>query len=100
MTAAFHLPDFSVVVWLKKSANFSALRSELLAAAGVEPYEMTEYQGMADFHWAAPSIADARDLAGALKAISQLPEVVLLRIMSRVDHVDSISIKDQRVTKH
>jgi hypothetical protein len=100
MTATFRLPDFSVVVWLKKNDKFSLLRSEVLAAAGAEPYEMTEYQGMADFHWAAHSIADARKLAEALKTISQHPEVVLLRIMSLVDHVDSVSIKDQRVTKH
>ena len=100
MRGAFRLPDFSVVVWLKKNEKFSVLRSEVLAAAGAEPYEMTEYQGMVDFHWGAPSIADARRLAEALKVISDLPEVVLLRIMSRVDHVDSISIKDQRVTKH
>src|ERR1700704_54313 len=99
MTATLRLPDFSVVVWLKKNEKFSVLRSEVLAAAGAEPYDMTEYQGMADFHWATPSIADAPKLAEALKPISQMPEVVLLKIMSRVDHVDSISIKDQRVTK-
>jgi hypothetical protein len=61
---------------------------------------MTEYQGMADFHWAASTIGDAQKLAEALTVISDQPEIVLLRIMSRVDHVDSISIKDQRVTKH
>jgi hypothetical protein len=100
MREAFRLPDFSVVVWLKKNDRFPILRSEVLAAVAVEPYETTEYQGMVDFHWAAHSIADARKLAEALKVISQQPEVVLLSIMSRVDHVDSISIKDQRVTKH
>jgi hypothetical protein len=100
MRGAFQLPDFSVVVWLKKNDRFLALRSEVLAAAGAEPYDTTEYQGMVDFHWAAPSIADARNLAENLKTLSQRPEVVLLQIMSRVDHVDSISIKDQRVTKH
>lgn len=100
MRGALRLPDFSVVVWIKKNENFSTLRSEVLAAAGAEPYEMTEYQGMADFHWGTTNVADARKLADALKAASQRPEIVLLKIMSRVDDVDSISIKDVRVTKH
>jgi hypothetical protein len=94
------LPDFSVVVWIKMNENFLALRSEVLAAAGAEPYEMTEYQGMADFHWGVTSIVDARKLAEALKVVSQRPEVVVLRIMSLRDDVASISIKDERVTKH
>ena len=50
MKGPHRLPDFSVVVWIKKNENFGAVRSEVLAAAGAEPYEMTEYQGMADFH--------------------------------------------------
>src|SRR6476660_85876 len=79
------LPDFSVVVWIKMNENFPTLRSEVLAAAEAEPYEMTEYQGMADFHWGMTSIVDARKLADALKVVSQRPEVVVLRIMSFVD---------------
>jgi nitrogen regulatory protein PII-like uncharacterized protein len=100
MRGTHRLPDFSVVVWIKKNEDFPTLRSEVLAAAGVEPYEMTEYQGMADFHWSMTSIVDARKLAEALKVVSQRPEVVLLRIMSLVDDVASFSIKDERVTKH
>ena len=100
MRVSHRRPDFSVVVWIKMNENFPALRSEVLAAAGAEPYEMTEYQGMADFHWGVTSIVDARKLAEALKVVSQRPEVVVLRIMSLVDDVASISIKDERVTKH
>jgi acetolactate synthase regulatory subunit len=100
MKGPHRLPDFSVVIWIKKNENFSTLRSEVLAAAGVEPYEMTEYQGMADFHFAMASMIDARKLAEALGVVSQRPEVVLLRIISLVDDVESISIKDERVTKH
>jgi hypothetical protein len=99
MMGALRLPDISVVVWVKRNENFSTLRSEVLAAAGAEPYESTEYQGMVDFHWSVNNIADARKLADALKIASQRPEVVLLKIMSRVDGVASISIKDERVTK-
>jgi len=100
MRGQHRLPDFSVVVWIKMNENFPTLRSEVLAAAGVEPYEMTEYQGMADFHWGMTSIVDARKLAEALKVVSQRPEVVVLRIMSLLDDVASTSIKDERVTKH
>jgi acetolactate synthase regulatory subunit len=100
MRGSHRLPDFSVVVWVKKNENFPTLRSEVLAAADVEPYETTEHQGMVDFHWAATSIVDARKLAEALKVISHRPEIVLLRIMSLVDDVESVSIKDTRVTKH
>ena len=100
MRSPHRLPNFSVVVWIKKNEHFPALRSEVLAAAGAEPYEMTEYQGMADFHFAMTSMIDARKLAEALKVVSQRPEVVLLRIISLVDDGESISIKDERVTKH
>ena len=94
------LPDFSVVVWLKKTEKFASVKSELLAAADVEPYESTEYQGMVDFHWSAINLTEAKKLAEALKAAAQHKELVLLRIMSRVDGADSISIKDERHTKH
>ena len=35
----FRLPDFSVVVWLRKTDGFAALKGELLGAAATEPYE-------------------------------------------------------------
>jgi hypothetical protein len=94
------LPDFSVVVWLRKTDKFAALKTEVLDAAVAEPYESTEYQGMVDFHWSARNLPDAERLAEALKAAARHPELVLLRIMSRVDGVDSISIKDERRTRH
>jgi hypothetical protein len=94
------LPDFSVVVWLRKTDKFSALRAELLEAAMTEPYESTEYQGMVDFHWSAANLPEAKRLVEALKGAARHTELVLLRIMSRVDGADSISIKDERRTKH
>jgi hypothetical protein len=60
---------------------------------------MIEYQRMADFHWATSSVVDAHKLAEALKVVCQRPEVVLLPIISLVDDVESISIKDERITK-
>jgi hypothetical protein len=94
------LPDFSVVVWLRKTDKFSALRAQVLETAMSEPYESTEYQGMVDFHWSAANLSEAKKIAEALKSAALHPELVLLHIMSRVDGVDSISIKDERHTKH
>jgi hypothetical protein len=94
------LPDFSVVVWLRKTDKFAALKTEIMDAAVAKPYESTEYQGMVDFHWGVPNLADAERLAEALKAAARHPELVLLHIMSRVDGIDSISIKDERRTRH
>ena len=94
------LPDFSVVVWLRKTDKFAMLKAELLGATVAEPYESTEYQGMVDFHWSAANFAEAKRLAEALKGPAQNPELVLLHLMSRVDGVDSISIKDERQRRH
>jgi hypothetical protein len=55
---------------------------------------------MVDFHWSVPNLPDAERLAEALKTAARHPELVLLRIMSRVDGIDSISIKDERRTRH
>ena len=96
----FRLPDFSVVVWLRKTGKFAALKNEVLDAAVAEPYESTEYQGMVDFHWSAANLSEAKRLADALRGVARHPELVLLRIMSRVDGVDSVSIKDERRMRH
>src|SRR5260370_38479524 len=96
----FRLPDFSVVVWLRKTDGFAALKGELLGAAVTEPYESTEYQGMVDFHWSAADLPEAKRLAEALKGVTRHQELVLLHIISRADGVDSISIKDGRRTRH
>jgi hypothetical protein len=100
MRSVPRLPNFSVVVWLRKTDKFAAIKSEVLAAAKIEPYESTEYQGMVDFHWSAIDLAEAKGLAEALKVAAEHPELVLLQIMSRLDGVDSISLKDERRTKH
>jgi hypothetical protein len=56
MRNVFRLPDFSVVVWLRKTDKFVALKTEVLAATEAEPYESTEYLGMVDFHWSAGNL--------------------------------------------
>jgi hypothetical protein len=55
---------------------------------------------MADFHWGFDDINDALGLVEAITKLTQYPEVVVLRMMSRVDDVESISFKDERVRRH
>ena len=100
MLVSNRLPDFSVVVWLKVGEHFDELRSEIQSIAGKEPYDSTRYQGMLDFHWGFDNLAEAQKLANALKHIAQKPEMVLLHIMSRIDGVESITLKDERTIKH
>ena len=78
----------------------SFLNSNRSCSPHAEPYESTRYQGMVDFHWAAGSLTEAKSLAESLVDIARHRDLVLLHIMSRVDGIDSISIKDERRTKH
>jgi hypothetical protein len=89
-------PDFSVFVWLRKTDRYAALKSEVLGAADAEPYEMTEYQGIAYFHWSAANLGEAKGLVDALEHTARHPELILLQIMSRVFGDEFISIKDLR----
>ena len=100
MRVANRLPDFSVIVWLKGGERFDDLRSKLLSIAENPPDEASQLESMADFHWGFDNMRDARRLARAFKKIARRPEVVLLYIMSRVDDVASVTIKDERVVKH
>ena len=100
MNSPFRLPDFSVIVWIKKNERFRTLRSQLIAAAGVAPYESTEYQGMVDFHWGAGNLNEAKTIAQLLESAALHSELILLHLMSRVDGVESITIKDERHTSH
>ena len=96
MPHKLQLPNFSVVVWVIKTQQFETLRRELLAIAGHEPDESTEYQGMVDFHWGFESQTKAQDLAKALQTISQKPEIVVLRLSGLKDPAASITLKDER----
>jgi hypothetical protein len=91
---------FDVIVWVRKTDSFPALRNELLRFAGNEPDESTGYEGMVDFHWGFAHLADAERMAAALSPFTSRPEVVLLRL-SNYDNLDaSVTYKDERVTRH
>jgi hypothetical protein len=60
---------FDVIVWVRKTGSFPALRNELLRLAGNEPDESTSYEGMVDFHWGFVDLVAAEHVAAALKRI-------------------------------
>jgi hypothetical protein len=94
------LNKFDVIVWVRKTDTFPALRNELLRFAGNEPDESTGYQGMVDFHWGFAHLADAEHMATTLSPLTSRPEIVLLRL-SNYDNLDaSVTYKDERVTRH
>jgi hypothetical protein len=91
---------FDVIVWVRETDSFPALRNELLRLTGNEPDESTSYQGMADFHWGFAHLADAERMAAALSPLTPRPEIVLLRL-SNYDNLDaSVTYKDERPTRH
>jgi hypothetical protein len=99
MMPSFELPNFSVVVWVKESGHFNELELNIISLAAEPPYSATKYQGMADFHFGFNDIVEARQFAQKLEPIAQHSDVMLLEIMSRIDGVASVTIKDQRQTK-
>jgi hypothetical protein len=90
------LPAFDVVVWLRKTEAFSALRDELIRLAVVEPDEWSEDQGVVDFHWGFESLTQAKRTAETLTVLCGIPELVLLRVSNNNDLDASITYKDQR----
>jgi hypothetical protein len=100
MRGIFQLPKFSVIVWVRTTDEFEALRKDLISLVGDEPFETTEYEGMIDFHWGAEEHAKAKQIADSLKEISKRSEVVLLRVSSLDDATASFSVKDERRTRH
>jgi hypothetical protein len=98
MRGMLELPPFSVVVWVKKTDDFPSIRTELMNIAEEEPYESAEDQGLIDFHWGFAEQKDAERFAASLQAITEKPEVLLLRASS----IDGplITIKDTRRRSH
>ena len=92
--------EFDVIVWVRKTDTFRALRDELFRLAGDEPDESTAYEGMVDFHWGFAHLTDAEHMAAALSPLTSLPEVVLLRL-SNYDNLEaSVTYKDDRFPRH
>ena len=96
----FQLPKFSIIVWVRKTDEFEAVRNALISIVGDEPFETTEYEGMVDFHWRAEEHAKAKQITESLREVSKRSEIVLLRVSSLDDATASFSVKDERRTRH
>jgi hypothetical protein len=99
MLPQFSLPDFSVIVWVWDKEDFEELSAGILSASSEPPYENNKYQGMVDFHFGFDNFPDALALAKKIKPIAQHPDVTVLKVQSRVDDTESITLKDQREAK-
>ena len=87
---------FEVIVWIRSTDTFPALRDELHRLAGDAPDESTGYEGMVDFHWGFAHLPDAERMAAALTPLTARPEVVLPRL-SNYNNLDaSVTYKDER----
>ena len=91
---------FAVVVWVRKTDAFKAVREQLVSLADDEPDESTECEGMVDFHWWFDSRAEAERLANSLREISDKPEIGVLRLSCYDDIAASLTLKDDRHARH
>ena len=86
----------AVVVWIRKTDTFKAVKEQMASIAQDEPDESTEFDGMVDFHWRFDSYAKAERLANSLRKISHKPEIVVLRLSCYDDVTASVTLKDER----
>ncbi|MGO9238940.1 MAG: hypothetical protein ACLP4V_34330 [Methylocella sp.] len=96
MRATRHLEKSAVVIWVKKTDSFKAVKEQMASIAKDEPDESTEFDGMVDLHWRFDSHAEAKRLANALREISHKPEIVVLRLSCYDDVTASVTLRDTR----
>ena len=89
-------PKFEVIVWVRKTGAFLALRDEMIGLAADEPDEVSKHEDMVDFHWRFDSFAKAETVAAALTSLRQRAEFVLLRLSNCDDPQSSFTFKDAR----
>ena len=73
------LKKSAVIVWVRKTEDFKAVKDQMASIAEDRPDESTEFDGMVDLHWRFDSYAEAERLANSLREISHRPEIVVLR---------------------
>jgi hypothetical protein len=76
-------PKFEIIVWVRRTGAFLALRDELIELAADEPHDACECEDMVDFRWRFESFAKAETAAAALVALRQRAEVDLLPVELR-----------------
>ncbi len=67
----FQQPRFSVIVWIRKTAEFEEIRNHLISLVGDESFESTEYEEMVDFHWGFEEHTKAKQIADSLRGALQ-----------------------------
>jgi hypothetical protein len=90
------LKKSAVIVWVRKTEDFKAVKDQMASIAEDRPDESTEFDGMVDLHWRFDSYADAERLANSLREISHKPEIVVLRVSCCDDVTASVTLKDTR----
>ena len=91
---------FDVIVWIKKTDSFAALRDELIGLAADEPDESGGDDEIVDFHWRFDNLKEAESVAEVLTAVRQRPEIILLRLSNYDAPETSVTFKDERDVRH
>ena len=91
---------FDVIVWVKKTDSFAALRDELIGLAADEPDELGGDDEIVDFHWRFDNLKEAESVAEVLTAVRQRPEIILLRLSNYDAPETSVTFKDERDVRH
>ena len=64
------LKKSAVVVWVRKTDTFKAVKEQMASIAKDRPDESTEFDGMVDFHWWFDCYGKAERLANSFREIS------------------------------
>jgi len=89
-----------VTAWIRVSADAPGLFEQMAEAAGQDPFETTEMEGVRDMQWSAATTNDALAIADRLKPYCDNPALTLLKVATYYagGSVDAVTIKDERAT--
>lgn len=80
------LPDYEVIVHIKRNSFSEKLEKEILLVASTYYLEeSTEYHGVKDYHWAFESWDEAVKAGEELKRFINNPNLSLLRVKANYD---------------
>ncbi|MBI1369934.1 MAG: hypothetical protein GC162_14930 [Planctomycetes bacterium] len=87
-----------VTAWIRVSADAPGLLEQLIKAAGQDPFETTEMEGVRDMQWSAASTNDALAIADQLKPFCDDSDLILLKVATYYHggSIDAVTIKDER----
>ena len=91
--------SFAVVVWIRENLGFPGVRDELLGLVADEPDELTEYHGVARFHWRRDDLSQAKRIVLAMAPLASRPEFAFLRLSNYEDPTSSVTFKDERCAR-